>query len=163
MEGVTFIESSLSTRQGDPLGGLLFSFAHYQSLLKTIARAPNYVFPSLTNNTHIMGPMSEITHAFDHLLTHLTLVGLKVKVSKCKLWNPSGISPSIKIPQGCTLVIYSIRILGVLVGFQDFVTHFLDEVLCRNPTLGLSVKMQLTLPKVGKWSPPRLPKIQKLI
>jgi hypothetical protein len=34
---------------------------------------------------------------------------------------------------------------------------------CRNPTLGLSVKMQLTLPKVGKWSPPRLPKTQKTI
>ncbi len=74
MEGVTFIESSLSTRQGDPLGGPLFSFAHYQSFLKTIARAPIYVFPS------IMGPMSEIAHAFDHLLTHLTLIGLKVKM-----------------------------------------------------------------------------------
>jgi len=34
---------------------------------------------------------------------------------------------------------------------------------CRNPTLGLSVKMQLTLPKVGKWSPPGLPKTQKTI
>jgi len=29
---------------------------------------------------------------------------------------------------------------------------------CHNPTLGLSVRMQLTLPKVGKWSPPGLPK-----
>jgi hypothetical protein len=34
---------------------------------------------------------------------------------------------------------------------------------CRNPTLGLSVRMQLTLPKVGKWSPQGLPKIQKTI
>jgi len=25
---------------------------------------------------------------------------------------------------------------------------------CRNPTLGLNVRRQLTLPKVGKWSPP---------
>jgi hypothetical protein len=34
---------------------------------------------------------------------------------------------------------------------------------CRNPTLGLSVRMQFTLPKVGKWSPLGLPKIQKTI
>ncbi len=31
---------------------------------------------------------------------------------------------------------------------------------CRNPTLGLSVRMQLTFPKVGKWSPPGLPNVQ---
>ncbi len=34
---------------------------------------------------------------------------------------------------------------------------------CRNPTLGLSVRMQLTLPKVGKWSSPGLSKIQSSI
>jgi hypothetical protein len=38
--------------------------------LETIMWAPNYVFPSLMNDTHthIMGPMSEIARAFDHLL-----------------------------------------------------------------------------------------------
>jgi len=29
VEGVTIIESSLSTRQGNPLKGLLFTFFHY--------------------------------------------------------------------------------------------------------------------------------------
>jgi hypothetical protein len=38
---------------------------------------------------------------------------------------------------------------------------FLCVLCCRNPTLGL--RMQLTLPKVGKWSPPGLPKTQKII
>jgi hypothetical protein len=91
VEGVIVIESSSSMKQGDPLGGLLFFWAHYWALLKTIARAPNYVFPSLADDMHIMGPMNEITHAFDHFSTQLTLVGFRVKVSKCKLWNPSGI------------------------------------------------------------------------
>jgi hypothetical protein len=85
VEGVNFIESSLGTRQGDPLGGLLFTFAHNQTFLNTIARTPNYIFPSLANNTHIKGPMNEITCNFNHLLTQLTLVGLKVKTLKCKL------------------------------------------------------------------------------
>jgi hypothetical protein len=31
------------------------------------------------------------------------------------------------------------------------------------PHIGLSVRMKLTLPKVGTWSPPGLPKIQSLI
>jgi hypothetical protein len=70
--------------------------------------------------------MNEII-SFDHLSTHLALVGLKVKVSKCKLWSPLGISSSIKIPQGYILVTIGLCILGVLMGFQDFITHFLDE------------------------------------
>ncbi len=85
MEGITIIESFSNTRKGDPLGGPLFVLAHYWTLLETIAWAPNYVFPSLVDDTHIAGLMSEITHTFDHLLTQLALVGLKVKVSKCKL------------------------------------------------------------------------------
>jgi hypothetical protein len=79
-----------------------------------------------------MGPLNEISRVFDHLSTQLALVGLKVKVSNCKLWNPSKISQGIKIPQGCTLVTYGLCILGVLVSSQNFATHFLDEVLSRD-------------------------------
>ncbi len=116
MEGVTIIESFLGTRQGEPLGGLLFTLAHYWALLETIAWAPNYVFPSLIDDTHIVGLMNEITCTFDHLSTQLTLVGLKVKVSKCKLLNPSGIFLGIKIFHGCTLVIDGLHILAVPMG-----------------------------------------------
>jgi hypothetical protein len=55
-----------------------------------------------------------------------------VKVSNCKLWNPLRISPGIAIPQGCTLVTDGLHILGVPVSFQDFATHFLDEVLSQD-------------------------------
>jgi hypothetical protein len=65
----------------------------------TIMQAPSYIFPSLANDTHIVGPMGEIICAFGHLSTQLTLVGLKVKMSMCKLWNPSGIFPGIRIHQ----------------------------------------------------------------
>ncbi len=36
-------------------------------------------------------------------------------------------------------------------------------MLLSQPHFGLSVRMKLTLPKVGTWSPPELPKIQSLI
>ncbi len=89
MEGVTIIESFSGIRHGDPLGGPLFALAHYRAFLETIAQAPNCVFLSLTEVTYIVGLMSEITRTFDHLSTQLTLVGLRVKVAKCKLWSPS--------------------------------------------------------------------------
>jgi hypothetical protein len=47
-------------------------------------------------------------------------------VSKCKLWNPLGISSSVDILRGYTLVKNDLHILGVQMGFDDFVTHFLD-------------------------------------
>jgi len=31
--------------------------------------------------------------------------------------------------------------------------------ICHNPTLGLSVRMKLTLPKLGTWSPLGLPNV----
>jgi hypothetical protein len=61
--------------------------------------------------------MNEIIRAFDHFSIQLTLVGFRVKVSKCKLWSPLKIFLGIKIFQGYTLVTNDLRILGVLVGF----------------------------------------------
>jgi len=76
-----------------------------------------------------VGLVNEITRAFDHLLTQLPLVGLRVKMSKFKLWSPLRISPNIEILQDYTLVTNGLRILGVPMGSQDFAMHFLDEVL----------------------------------
>jgi len=97
LEGVTIIELSLGTRHGDPLRGLLFALAHYQALVKTIARASNYIFPFLVDDIHIMEPMCEIIHVFYYLSTQLALLGLKVKVPKCKLWSPLRIFLGIEI------------------------------------------------------------------
>ncbi len=132
MEGVSIIESSLGTRHGDSLKNLLFILAHYQTLLKTIAWAPSYFFSSLTNDIHIMGPMNEIIRAFDHLSTQLALIGLTIKMAKCKLWNPSWNYPCIKILLGYTLVTNGLGILCLPMRSQDFSTHFLDEVLSQD-------------------------------
>jgi hypothetical protein len=129
VERVITVESFLSTRQGDPLRGILFVLAHYQALLKTIAQAPKCIFLSLVNDNHIVGPMSEVTRTFEHLLTQLALVRLKVKVSKCKVWSPLKESPGIEIPQGCALVLNGLHILGLSMGIHDFAAHFLDKVL----------------------------------
>jgi hypothetical protein len=105
VEGVTIIESFSGVKRSDPLGGLLFALAHYRTLLETIVRTPSYVFSSLVDNTHIMGPMNEITYTFDHLSTQLALVELRAKVSKWKLWSPSRIFLRIEILKGYILIV----------------------------------------------------------
>ncbi len=96
-EGDTNIESFSSISENDPLGGPLFALAHYRTFLKTIMQTTSCVFPTLTNDIHIMGLLNKIIPTFDHLLTRLTLVGLKVKMLKFKLWNSSRIFLGIKI------------------------------------------------------------------
>jgi hypothetical protein len=79
-----------------------------------------------------MGLMNEVVLTFDHLSTQLTLVLLRIKVSKCKLWNPLRIFSNVDIIHSYILVTNDLRIMGVQVGFEDFVTHFLDESLFQN-------------------------------
>ncbi len=81
------------------------------------------------NDTHIV---EKIVRAFDHLLTQLAIVRLKVKVSKCKLWSPSGISLGIKIPQGCILVMNWLMYFRCANGFSRLYHTFLDEVLSQD-------------------------------
>jgi hypothetical protein len=97
VEGVTIIKSSSNMKHDDPLRGPLFVLAHNWTFLKTIMWALSCIFPSLVDNTHIVGLMNEIIRTFDHFSTQLALVGFKVKVSKCKLWSPFKIFPCIKI------------------------------------------------------------------
>ncbi len=46
-----------------------------------------------------------------------------------------------------------------LLSFPSTPQTCLDVQFLSQPHFGLSVRMKLTLPKVGTWSPPRLPKI----
>jgi len=43
-------------------------------------QVPNHIFPTLMDDTHILGFINEITRAFNHLLTQLTLVGVATLV-----------------------------------------------------------------------------------
>jgi hypothetical protein len=54
---VTIIPSTMGTHQGDPLGGALFALAHLKTLRSTTSHFPFYLFPSITDNTHIIGPI----------------------------------------------------------------------------------------------------------
>jgi hypothetical protein len=46
----------MGTCQGDPLGRALFALAHFKVLRSTTNHFPYCLFPSITNDIHIIGP-----------------------------------------------------------------------------------------------------------
>jgi len=59
------------------------------------------------------------------------------------------------VTRGATVMADSAATHGATIMAHNIITRRAVVMVssCHNPTLGLSVKMQLTLPKVGKWSP----------
>ncbi|KAL2620254.1 hypothetical protein R1flu_000459 [Riccia fluitans] len=97
---VTLFSSESGTRQGDPLDGALFALAHLRALRTTASEHLLCLFPSLADDTHIVGPPEAVVPAFHTLEGHLLVVGLTVQSTKCAAWSPSGLSSSLSLPQG---------------------------------------------------------------
>ena len=88
--GMVELESATGTRQGDPLGGVLFALGHQQALRATAAAFPDCAFPSVADDTHVVGPPARVVEAFSHFVSQLASLGLRVQPSKCVAWSPSG-------------------------------------------------------------------------
>jgi hypothetical protein len=58
------VSSKFGTRQGDPLGGVLFALAHICTFHPTATAHPICVFPSLENDMHIVGPTLDVLLVF---------------------------------------------------------------------------------------------------
>jgi hypothetical protein len=63
---VIIIPFAMGILQGDPLGWALFTLAHLKGLRSIINCFPSYIFPSITNATHIIGPPSIVSSAYEH-------------------------------------------------------------------------------------------------
>ncbi|KAL2613061.1 hypothetical protein R1flu_024753 [Riccia fluitans] len=71
---ISLFLSESSTRQGDPLGGILFALAHLRALRTVASEHPLCLFPSLADDTHIVGPLEAVVPAFHTLECHLSVV-----------------------------------------------------------------------------------------
>jgi hypothetical protein len=56
----------MGTCQGDPLGRALFILAHFKVLHYIINHFPSYLFPSITDDTHIISPFSIVSSIYEH-------------------------------------------------------------------------------------------------
>ncbi|KAL2611673.1 hypothetical protein R1flu_023365 [Riccia fluitans] len=100
---VTLFSSESSTRQGDSLGDALFALAHLRALRTTASKHPLCLFPSLVDDTHIVGSLEAVVPTFHTLEGHLSVVGLTVQPTKCAAWSPSRLSSSLSLPLGFSL------------------------------------------------------------
>lgn len=63
---------------GDPLVGPLFALPHFHALWCYTKVFPSCVFPSLVDDTHIIGPASTIHLTFNHFVFHLAFMQLMI-------------------------------------------------------------------------------------
>jgi len=63
---VMVIPFAMGTRQGDFLGGALFVLVHFKALRFTINHFPSCLFLSITNDIHIIDPLSFVSFAYEH-------------------------------------------------------------------------------------------------
>ena len=81
------VASSTGTRQGDPLGGPLFMLGHSRALKAVSAKFPEVLFPSLADDTHILGPGHLVGPAFTCFRDELAKLNLSVKTDKCEIYG----------------------------------------------------------------------------
>ncbi|KAJ7570685.1 hypothetical protein O6H91_01G131400 [Diphasiastrum complanatum] len=140
---VLVIPSADGIRQGDPLGGVLFSLVHFRALRAFSAAFPSCLFPSIADYTHIVGPANDVFPAFLHFSQQLSALGLIENPSKCVAWCPQGLLPGLPLPTGFNTPADGIRALGIPIGFSDFVASSLRD------TLGVHLRHADLLPKLG--------------
>jgi hypothetical protein len=63
---VIIIPFVMGIHQSDPLGEALFTLAHFRALHSTTNHFPSYLFPSIINDTHIIGPPLIVSSAYEH-------------------------------------------------------------------------------------------------
>ena len=108
----------------------MFAIGHQRALRATAAAFPDCAFPSIADDTHIVGPPPRAAEAFSHLAAQLALLDLDVQTSKSHAWSPSGSEVFAGIlPEGVSYVPEGVRLLGVPMGSEEYVGEFLTLAL----------------------------------
>jgi hypothetical protein len=63
---IIMIPFAMQTHEGDPLGGALFTLAHFKGLCFTINHFLSCLFPSIVDDIHIISPLSIISFVYEH-------------------------------------------------------------------------------------------------
>ncbi len=91
---VTIIPSTMGICQGDHLGRVIFSLTHLKALSSIVSHFPSCLFPSIVNETHIIGPPSIVSFTYEHFQIKLHAIGFSIQPQKCVAWSPSGLLPN---------------------------------------------------------------------
>ncbi len=61
------------------LRGTLIFFTHFRALDFIVSNFPSCLFPSIVDDTHIIGPFSIVSFAYEHFQTELCVIGLFIQ------------------------------------------------------------------------------------
>jgi hypothetical protein len=92
---VTITPFTMGTYQGDLGGGCwggwgtLFALAHFRVLCSTVSHFPFCLFPSIVDDTYIIGPPSIVSSIYEHFQIELRATGFSIQPQKCIAWSPS--------------------------------------------------------------------------
>ena len=125
--GCHVLSSTNGTRQGDPLGGPLFALAHSRAIRAVAQEFPQLLFPSIADDTHVVGPPELLRQALPSLEAHFLRIGLRVNRGKCR-FLPGMSIPLESIPE-ITTVQDGINCLGSPVGSEVFVQEHVTKAL----------------------------------
>jgi hypothetical protein len=114
--GDRLLASTQGTQQGDPMGPAMFASA-IQPLLDELPGSFRLLWQAwYLDDGLLVGEEAELRRVLDFLSDRFAALGLKVNLSKCRIWSPQGsCSPACPVPSPSCLV---------------HVTAFLSSSLC---------------------------------
>jgi hypothetical protein len=127
------ILSSNGVRQGCIYGGLLFALAYLEALLRVQEDHPDVLIPSLHDDSTVLGRVDGASPAFLALQRAMADLGLSQKAPKCYAYSPQAPASVLgdALPGGCTPSDDGMVVLGVPIGSDAFVKHFVADRLSR--------------------------------
>jgi hypothetical protein len=90
---------------------------------------PSYLFPSIIDDNHIIGPPSIISFAYEHFQIEFCAIGLSIQLLKCVAWSLSGLSFDLDTPSQFNTPLKGIRVLGVPLNTSSFKSSFIKNIL----------------------------------
>jgi hypothetical protein len=124
---VKIIPFAMGTCQGDPWGG---GGTIHLTHLKVLPFITNHflscLFPSIVDDSHIIGPFLIELSGYEHFQTKFRAIFLNIQLQKFVAWSPFGLPPNFNTPSK------GIKISGVLLGNSTFTSSFIKDVLLKD-------------------------------
>jgi hypothetical protein len=131
----------MGIHQGEPLGGALFALVHFRALCSTTSRFPSSLFPFNADDTHIIGPPSIVSLAYEHFQTELRMISLSIQLQKCATWSPFSLSFNFDTPSLFKTQSKGFKMLGFSLSISSFTSFFIKDVLLENVQLVVFFQM----------------------
>jgi hypothetical protein len=83
-------------------GGALFVLGNFRASHSIVNHFPFRLFPSIANDTHIIGPLLIVSYAYEHFQIEFCAIGLSIQLLKNVTWSPSSLPPNFNTPSQFT-------------------------------------------------------------